>query len=71
MVGATEHARLDPYVVQASNLLRNALGELQQAESILQKDKHLAGEPRIVSLASLHGHLYYTSFRTPRAMSNI
>ena len=28
---------------QASNLLRTALGELQQADMILQKVKHLAG----------------------------
>ena len=51
--------------LQASNLLRNALGELQQAEAILQKDKHLAGEvfqfavhmPTQASVCHVRSHL--------------
>ena len=38
-------------VLQASNLLQRALGELQQAETILQQDKHLAGEPAVHVIA--------------------
>ncbi len=44
MAGREEHAvTCAPYALQAGNLLREALGDLQTSEAILAKDQNLAG----------------------------